>query len=203
MGRSWREQRDRDHYYKKAKEEGYLARSAYKLKQIQSKYNIIQKGDTVVDLGAAPGGWSQVARELVGDAGTVISVDLKDIEAEDVIAIQGDVTEDETIERIKQAAGAPVDVVISDMSPSISGNYSMDHARSVYLSQIALEAAYKLLEPGGNFAVKVFQGDMFKDFYDQVGRHFAYHKGQTPKATRKGSSEAYVIGKRFDPDRSS
>lgn len=203
MGQSWRENRKRDHYYKKAKEEGYLARSAYKLQQIQDRYHIISSGDTVVDLGAAPGGWSQIALELVGDDGQVISVDIKDVEAEGVIAIQGDVTEDETIEKIKQAAGQPVDVVISDMSPKISGNYSMDHARSVHLSQIALEAAYKLLEPGGNFAVKVFQGDMFKDFYDQVGRHFGYHKGQTPKATRKGSSEAYVIGKRFQPDRSS
>ncbi len=202
MGQSWRENRKRDHYYKKAKEEGYLARSAYKLQQIQGRYHIISSGDTVVDLGAAPGGWSQVALELVGDGGQVVSVDIKDIEAEGVIAIQGDVTEDETIERIKRAAGQPVDVVLSDMSPKISGNYSMDHARSVYLSQIALEAAYKLLHPGGNFTVKVFQGDMFKDFYDQVGRHFGYHKGQTPKATRKGSSEAYVIGKRFQPDRS-
>ncbi|MDX1610961.1 MAG: RlmE family RNA methyltransferase [Candidatus Thermoplasmatota archaeon] len=197
MGRTWREQRKRDHYYKKAKKEGYLARSAYKLKQIDSRYNILSKGDVVVDLGAAPGGWSQVALEKVGMGGMVIGVDLKEIEAEGVIAIRGDMTKDETLAQVREAAGGPVDVVLSDMSPRISGNYSMDHARSVHLSQIALQAALKLLRPGGHFAVKVFQGDLFKGFYDEVGEHFSFHKGQSPKATRKGSSEAYVIGKGF------
>ena len=200
MGRTWREQRKRDHYYKKAKKEGYLARSAYKLKQIDSRYNILSKGDVVVDLGAAPGGWSQVALEKVGMGGMVIGVDLKEIEAEGVIAIRGDMTKDETLAQVREAAGGPVDVVLSDMSPRISGNYSMDHARSVHLSQIALQAALKLLRPGGHFAVKVFQGDLFKGFYDEVGEHFGYHQGQTPKATRKGSSEAYVIGKHKHDD---
>ncbi len=197
VGRSWHEKRKRDGFYKKAKREGYLSRAAYKLKEINRENTVMREGATVVDLGAAPGGWSQVAKEIVGESGKVIAVDLKRIDAEDVIAIRGDMTEDATLDEVREAADGPVDCVLSDMSPNISGNYSMDHARSVYLCESALEAARKLLRPGGGFVVKVFQGDLFKPFYDEVGRAFEYHTATSPKATRKGSSEIYVIGERF------
>lgn len=200
MGESWHARRRRDPYYRKAKREGYLSRAAYKLKEINTKYNVMRPGDRVVDLGAAPGGWSQVAKEIVGENGVVVGVDLKPITAENVLSVRGDMTKPETLAEVREAAGGPVDVVISDMAPNISGNYSMDHARSVHLAEIALESAAALLEPGGCFVVKVFQGDLFKEYYDAVGTRFAYHTALSPKATRKGSSEAYVIGKRFRPE---
>lgn len=197
MGTDWRNKRRSDQYYKRAKEEGYLSRASYKLKQLADEHRIISTGDTVVDLGAAPGGWSQVALERVGPKGRVIAVDLKPIEADGVTTIRGDVTEQPTIHQIRETAGGSVDCVLSDMSPNISGNFSMDHARSVHLAEIALQAAEELLKPGGGFVVKVFQGDMFKGYYDQVGELFDYHKATSPDASRKESSETYVVGERY------
>lgn len=197
MGRSWREKRRGDEYYRRAQEEGYLSRASYKLKELLDEHHVMRPGDAVVDLGAAPGGWSQVALEHVGDEGRVIAVDPRPIEAEGVTAIRGDVTEERTLRRIRDTAGGPLDCVISDMSPKISGTYSMDHARSVHLAEIALEVAEKLLRPGGGFIVKVFQGDLFKGFYDEVGERFDYHKATSPAASREESSETYVIGERF------
>lgn len=197
VGRSWREKRDRDRFYRKAQEEGYLSRAAYKLDEILEEHRILHEGDTVVDLGAAPGGWSQIALEHVGESGQVIAVDMRPVEAEGVTVIRGDVTEEATLRRIHEAAGGPVDAIVSDMSPNISGNYSMDHARSVHLAQIALDTARRLLSRGGGFVVKVFQGDLFKDYYDEVGDLFDFHKATSPKASRKESSETYVVGERF------
>ncbi len=190
--------RSDDHYAKRAREEGYLSRAVYKLEEICEEFNLVDEGQTVVDLGASPGGWSQVAKERVGPDGLVIAVDLQPVDAEDVTTVRGDVTEEETIEKIREATeGREVDVVLSDMAPNMSGNYSMDHARSVHLAQNALACARSLLEPGGALVVKVFQGDLFKEFYDEIGEHFAYHKARKPKASRSESSETYVIGDRF------
>lgn len=190
--------RDGDHYYQKAREEGYLSRASYKLKQILEEHWIIEEGDTVVDLGAAPGGWSQVALEEVGPEGHVIAVDKRPIEAEGVTVVRGDIEETATLRRISEAADLSVDAVISDMSPKISGNYSMDHARSVHLAQLALDTAEALLDPGGGFVAKVFRGDMFMDYYEEVGELFDFHKSTSPDASRDASSETYVIGERFE-----
>lgn len=190
--------RDGDHYYQKAREEGYLSRASYKLKQILENHWILEEGDTVVDLGAAPGGWSQVALEEVGPEGHVIAVDKRPVEAEGVTVVRGDIEETATLRRISEAADLSVDAVISDMSPKISGNYSMDHARSVHLAQLALDTAEALLDPGGGFVAKVFRGDMFMDYYEEVGELFDFHKSTSPDASRDASSETYVIGERFE-----
>ncbi len=187
----------RDYFYRKAKDEGYRSRAAFKLKQINQKFNIIKKGDAVVDLGAAPGGWLQVAKELSG--GRVVGVDILPIEEIDgVDTIKGDIRLDVTVEKIRekiQKEGA--DVVICDAAPNLSGNWSYDHARSIDLATSALECARKILKPGGGFAVKVFQGDMFPEFLDRVRRHFVKVKAFSPEASRKQSAEIYVIGKQL------
>jgi len=186
-----------DEYAQWARREGYLSRAAYKLEQILEDHRIMAAGDTVVDLGAAPGGWSQVTRERVGPEGTVIAVDQRPIEAEDVTVIRGDITETETLRRISEAANMRVDAVISDMSPKISGNYSMDHARSVHLAELALDTAHRLLDEGGGFLCKVFRGDLFMDYYEEVGEAFDFHKSTSPDASRDESSETYVVGERY------
>lgn len=196
MPTRWYRERKGEAYYRKAKREGYRARSAYKLRQINDRYEVIRDGDMVVDLGAAPGGWSQVAREL---GATVIAVDLDPMKAlEGVTFIQGDITEDCTVEKILQRTEA-ADVVISDMSPPLTGNYVMDQARSVWLAQNALQVAERLLVEGGNFVCKVFMGEDYEDFLDEVESHFRMVKPFSPKASRKRSSEIYVVAKQFIP----
>ncbi len=207
MSKGWLEERRKDFYYRQAKREKYRSRASYKLLQLNKKYQLFSASDVVVDLGAAPGGWSQVAHEIVGDTGLVLGVDIDEIEPLDgVIFIKGDMTKDKTIEAVTSAIrdSLPakmrnearfVDAVISDMSPNISGNYSIDHAKSVYLSEIALGFAKRVLKPGGNFVVKIFQGDMFEEFLRAVKNEFEFAKAHSPKASRAASSEIYVIGK--------
>jgi 23S rRNA (uridine2552-2'-O)-methyltransferase len=187
----------KDHYYRKAKEEGYRARSAYKLKQINEKFHLIKKGDFIVDLGAAPGGWLQVARELSGKEGKVVGVDLEKIEPiPGVITFQADITKESTVDLVKEALGDDADVVICDAAPNLSGAWDMDHARSVDLSQSALAMAGKLLKPRGNFLVKVFQGDMFPGFLAAVKKEFSSVQAHSPAASRKESAEMYVVAKK-------
>jgi 23S rRNA (uridine2552-2'-O)-methyltransferase len=184
----------RDHYYWKAKEDGYRARSSYKLLQINKKFNLIKKGDSVVDLGAAPGGWLQVAKEL--SAGKIVGVDLQRIEPiSGVTTFQGDMTRDETIDNIKEFLGGEADVVISDASPNLSGAWDYDHARSIDLAESALATAEKLLKPRGNFLAKVFQGDMFNGYLEHVRKKFSRVKVHHPPASRKESAEVYVVAK--------
>ena len=186
----------KDGYYHKAQKEGYRSRAIYKLKQIDEKFNIFKEGDVVVDLGAAPGSWSEYAVECVGE-GNVLAVDKKRIRKIDGVSFhQGDMTDKDFQRRISIIAG-DVDVVISDMSPNITGNYSMDHARSIYLAQQALKFCYANLSKGGKFVVKVFQGEDFKDYLDHVKEAFESVYGHSPRASRESSSEMYVIGKNF------
>jgi len=186
----------KDGYYHKAQQEGYRSRAIYKLKQIDEKFNIFKEGDVVVDLGAAPGSWSEYAVECVGE-GNVLAVDKKRIrDIEGVTFHQGDMTEKDFVKRISIIAG-DVDVVISDMSPNITGNYSVDHARSVYLAQRALNFCYANLSRGGKFVVKVFQGDDFDNYLDSMKEAFHSVYGHSPPASRESSSEMYVIGKSF------
>ena len=197
MSKRWVSERKKDDYYRQAKKAGYRSRAAYKLKQINDRYNVISRGDAVIDLGAAPGGWLQVAKEIVGPKGTVIGVDIKRIEpVEGVSLIRGDATNPRTLDSISSLA-KKVDVIISDMSPNITGHYSMDHAKSVDLAEKALDIAKKILKENGNLIVKVFQGDLFKNYHKEVKKNFRFTKIHSPKASRKQSSEVYVIGKGF------
>lgn len=186
----------KDGYYHKAKKEGYRSRAVYKLKQIDEEFNIFSHGDVVVDLGAAPGSWSEYAVEEVGE-GNVVAIDLERMrDIEGVNTYEGDMRDEEVINRLSIITDK-VDVVISDMAPNISGNYTMDHARSIYLAQQALEFCHKTLEKGGDFVVKVFQGEDFKDFLDEVKENFEFAQATSPKASRDSSSEMYIIGKRY------
>ncbi|RZH68750.1 23S rRNA (uridine(2552)-2'-O)-methyltransferase [Natrinema altunense] len=189
----------KDRYYNKAKQEGYRSRAAYKLKQLDQLENVIDRGDTVVDLGAAPGGWLEVAAEEVGPDGNVIGVDFQRIKAFDehdnVETLRGDMTEDKTRDRVVDAADGSVDAVISDMAPNMSGEYSLDQARSLHLARQAFETALELLDSGGDFVVKVFEGPDVDDFRADVEEEFQYVRATSPKASRDESSEVYFIGK--------
>ena len=187
----------KDFYYRQAQKEGYRSRASYKLKQIQAQANIIKRGDTIVDLGAAPGGWLQVAKELSG--GRILGVDLQKIDAIDrVTTIRGDITADLTIEKILEFAGkGGVDVVLCDAAPNLTGNWALDHARGIELNRAAFECAKKILKSKGIFVVKVFQGDMFKQFFDDVSAEFVHVKAYTPQASRSASAEIYIIAKKF------
>lgn len=186
----------KDYYYRKAKEEGYRARSAYKLLQINEKFNVIRKDDSVVDLGAAPGGWLQVAQKLSG--GKIVGVDLEGIaRIPGVVTFRADITAESTLDLVKGALGGDADVVICDAAPNLSGAWDRDHAISIDLASSALEMAQKLLRPRGNFVVKVFQGDMFSDYLNKVRREFVAVHAHSPAASRKESAETYVVGKKL------
>ena len=198
MPRAWLRKRKKDQYYRAAKRTGYRSRAAYKLIQIVKKFNLIREGDTVLDLGAAPGGWSQVAKEIVGEAGTVLAVDrvrIRDMEGVSIMTL--DLETEGAVERLKEWTGGTVDVVLSDMSPKLSGNRSKDHALSVHLSGMALAVADEVLRRGGKAVTKVFQGDMYNDYLDSVRKRFSFVKGHRPKATISESAEMYVIAKGF------
>ena len=185
----------KDDYYNRAKQQGYRSRAAYKLKQLDSDAGLVSDGDTVVDLGAAPGGWLQVASELVGEGGTVVGVDLQRIDPIDgVETIRGDMTEDETRERIVESVGE-ADVVVSDMAPNMTGEYSLDHARSVYLARTAFETALELLAPGGDFVAKVFEGPDTDGLRADIDEEFEYVRTIHPDASRDASSELYMVAK--------
>ncbi len=197
MPKAWIQDRKRDYYYKKAREEKYRTRAAYKLFQAVEKYHFIKNSDVVVDLGAAPGGWIQAARKVVGNRGFVLGVDLKPIEPfpqKYVRTIIGDINEPETTQQILELLPRKADVVISDASPNISGIWEVDHARQIDLAQQSLKIALKTLGHFGNFFVKVFQGDMLDDFVKKVEKHFEVVKVIKPKASRAKSSEIFVLG---------
>lgn len=199
MPTRWYQEKKREHFYKQAKKEGYRARSAFKLKQIQNRFRILKQGNTVIDLGAAPGGWSQVAKEIVGEKGTVIGIDLLPIQSlEGVTFIEGDMTDDESIQKIKSLInGKEADTILSDMSPDISGNYSVDQARSIQLCEQAFKTCNELLKPGGNFVCKVFVGEDFQEFLQKIKKQFQAVKQFSPQASRKTSSEIYIVAKSF------
>ncbi len=197
MPKAWLQDRKRDYYYKKAKEEKYRSRAAYKLLQAVKKYQFIKSGSVVVDLGAAPGGWVQAARSIVEDKGFVLGVDLKQVEPfeeDNVRTIEADVNEEETIQQILELLPRKADAVISDVSPNISGIWEVDHARQMDLSQRALNIALETLRPSGSFFVKVFQGDMLNDFTEKVKHHFQIVRVVKPAASRGKSSELFLLG---------
>lgn len=196
MPKAWIQDRKKDYYYQKAKAEDYRSRATYKLSQTATKYNFIQRGDVVVDLGAAPGGWIQAARKIVGPRGFVLGVDLKPIAPfpqEHVRTIVGDMTDPETIQQLLDFLPRKADVVISDASPNISGIWEVDHARQLDLANQALQIALNIVRPSGNFFVKVFEGDLLNDFVKAVEKHFEIVKLIKPKASRAKSSEMYLL----------
>ncbi len=198
MPKAWIQDRKRDYYYKKAKQEMYRSRAAYKLTEAIKRYHFIEFGDVVLDLGAAPGGWMQSARRAVGNRGFILGVDLKSIEPFPqpyVRTIICDITEPEAVQQILEMLPREADAVISDASPNISGIWEVDHARQIDLSQQALEIALQTLKPSGNFFVKVFQGDMLNDFIQKVKQHFETVIVVKPKASRPKSSEIFLLAR--------
>ena len=199
MGQRWLKERKREFYYRKAKQLNYRSRASFKLYQIDEKFNVLRPGGYVADLGAAPGGWLQIAKEKVGPKGKVVGMDLQHIEPlKGVQTIQGDITKPEMVERLKELLGGKADTVISDMSPNISGSYSMDHARSIDLCEHALHFAQQTLKPGGDLVMKIFEGDMMNEFLGEVKESFTSVRLHSPKASRSSSSEIYVIAKGFN-----
>lgn len=202
MPKAWIQDRKRDYYYKKAKQEMYRSRAAYKLFQAIRKYEFVKRGDVVIDLGAAPGGWIQAARKTVGTKGFVLALDLKPIEPftqHYVRTIICDMTEDDAIQQILELLPRKADVVISDASPSISGIWEVDHARQLDLAQKALHIASETLRPEGNLFVKVFQGDLLDDFVEKVKLQFRLVRVIKPHASRAKSSEMFVLATNFKP----
>ena len=190
--------KERDHYYWEAKRRGYKSRASFKLIQIDERFYILRRGYRVLDLGASPGGWSQVALERVGEEGMVIGVDLKPIRVRGVRFIRSDVFAEDLLERIFEIVDF-VDVVLSDMAPNISGISSLDHARSIELAERAMFIGEKLLRENGHMVVKVFQGDMLKPFLKRCRKRFDLVKLHKPRASNPKSPESYVVCKRFRP----
>jgi 23S rRNA (uridine2552-2'-O)-methyltransferase len=186
-----------DPYVKRATAEGMRSRAAYKLQQINEKDHLLKPGMVVVDLGAAPGGWSQVAGRLVAPGGRVIAIDLLEMtDLHGVNFIRGDFSEDAGLAAIEQALdGAPVDLVLSDMAPNISGIAQVDQARLVGLVELALDFAAKHLKPQGNFLVKIFHGAGFDEYVKAMRGVFRQVQTRKPDASRKGSREVYLLGK--------
>ena len=193
--RRWMHEHLSDEFVKKAQKEGYRSRAVYKLLEIVEKKAIIRNGDKILDLGAAPGGWSQVAAKLVGSQGKVIASDILPIELIDgVDFLQGDFTEQSVYDDLLvMTDGAKVDVVLSDMAPNMSGQLSVDQPKSMYLAELAIEMAIKTLNPGGSFVVKVFQGDGFDVFVQNAKKAFKKVSVIKPKASRPRSKEVYLL----------
>jgi len=200
LGRRWALERKREHFYRMAKQLKLRSRAAFKLQQLDRRYGLLRRGGVVVDLGAAPGGWLQVARERVGDGGFVLGVDLQPIAKlpyDNITTLVSDITDEATPEMIRKKLPRVADIVLSDASPKISGVWDVDHARSIELARAALAIAGAVLAPGGRLLVKVFQGELFDDFVSDVKMKFSFVKVSKPAASRKGSAEAYVIAKDF------
>ena len=180
-----------DEYVKRAQREGYRSRAAYKLLEIQDRDRIIKPGQVVVDLGAAPGGWSQIAARLVGRKGEVFAMDILEMDpVPQVTFLQGDFREDPVLALLE---GRTVDVVISDMAPNVSGVAAVDQPRSMYLCELALDFARRVLRPGGTFVTKVFQGEGFDDYIRDMRSSFARVVTRKPKASRPRSREVYLV----------
>ena len=197
--RRWLDRHFNDDYVKRAQREGYRSRAAFKLLEIQVKDRVLQKGMTVVDLGAAPGGWSQVARRLVGPGGRVLALDILPMDPiPDVTFVLGDFRDDGAIDGLHTVlAGAPVDLVLSDMAPNVSGVAAVDQPRAVYLCELALDLARKVLKPKGAMVVKAFQGEGFDAYLRQVREAFAQVLIRKPEASRSESREVYLVAKGF------
>jgi 23S rRNA (uridine2552-2'-O)-methyltransferase len=196
---SWLAEHFTDEFVKRARKEGYRSRAIYKLKEIDERDRLLRPGMVVVDLGAAPGAWTQYVKQRVGASGRVIALDLLPIEPlAGIELLQGDFTEESTLAALLDVLGGqPVDLVISDMAPNISGIDSADQARAMYLAELALEFAERVLKPGGGFLVKVFQGRGFNELYKAMQQRFTRVATRKPKASRPRSAEQYLLATGF------
>ena len=184
----------KDQYRKLAHEQGYRSRAAYKLKEINKSYRIIGPGSFVLDLGCAPGGWSQIAQKISCNRGKVLGIDTSFVEdIQNVKIIQGDIDDPTIVDEIIQYFGKKADSVICDLSPQVSGNWSVDHATQISLNYSAVKIMDKVLEKKGNALFKVFDGEYSSEFYDFIRKKFIKTKLTKPKASRKPSSELYCI----------
>ncbi len=202
MGRSrgssrWMQRHVNDEYVRRAQREGYRSRASYKLLEIDRRDHLLRSGMTVVDLGAAPGGWSQVAREKVGAKGRVVALDILAMAPLDGVEfLQGDFTSEAVLRRFEVLLGeTPVDLVISDIAPNISGLNAVDQPRSMYLCELALDFAVDHLRPGGAFVAKVFQGEGFDDYVRALRQAFGRVVTRKPKASRPKSREVYLVAR--------
>jgi len=195
----WLKEHFDDEYVKRAQQEGLRSRAAFKLKELDDKDHFLGRGMTVVDLGAAPGGWSQVAAERVGDEGRVIALDLLPMDAlAGVEVLRGDFTEQDTLDRLMTSlAGRPVDLVLSDMAPNISGMKSVDQPRAMYLTELAFEFAREVLRPGGGLVMKIFQGEGSDALMRSIRGAFRAVAVRKPKASRPRSREVYVVARNY------
>ena len=195
MGKAWVKARKRDPYYRAAKSQGLRSRAVFKLLQIQDRFGLIYPGDTVLDLGAAPGGWSRAAAELVGPRGRVVAVDrVRMAPIDRVTFVRGDFSDPNVHTAILEALAKPADVLVCDAAPKLTGHRSLDVARTLDLARAALDLARKALRPGGRFAAKAFQGEGYRAFLRELGEEFSIVKGYVPPATTQGSAETYVVG---------
>ncbi len=198
MGRRFLRERERDPYYRGAQRAGLRSRAAFKLVFLLERFPLLRAGDRVLDLGAAPGGWSIVARDAVGPRGRVVAVDPRPIEPiPGVTVVRGRVGDPSLAARLAASDAETFDVVLSDMSPRISGAYATDHARSVELVRAAYGLARDVLAPGGSFVAKVFAGDMLDDLEAEIEDSFDRVRRTKPPASREPSSELYLVGLRF------
>ena len=197
--KAWLKEHRDDPYVQQAQREGYRSRACYKLLELQEKDKFIRPGMTVLDLGSAPGGWSQVAIARVGDHGMVIASDILPMDGlAGVTFIEGDFTELRVFDSIIAALdGRRVDVVISDMSPNMSGVSAVDQPRAIYLVELALDMAQQVLAPGGTFVTKVFHGEGFDQVFQATQGYFAKGLTRKPKASRPRSREVYMVAKEF------
>ena len=195
----WLQEHFKDQYVKASQEDGYRSRASYKLIELNDKDRLIKPAMTVVDLGAAPGGWSQVAADLVGHKGFVLASDILPMDSlAGVEFVEGDFTEADVFDRLLQVLdGRPVDVVISDMAPNMSGIADVDQPKAMYLVELALDMARNVLKPGGGFICKVFQGEGFDDWMRDVRTSFSKVSTRKPNASRARSREVYLVAKGF------
>ena len=195
----WMQEHFDDPYVKMAQAQGYRSRAVFKLKEINDKDNLIKSGMNIVDLGAAPGGWSQFARQLLGKNGRLVALDILPMDPlEDVDMIIGDFREESVLNELYAILdNAPIQLVLSDMAPNMSGNKSTDQARAMYLCELALDTAKTVLAKNGVFLVKVFQGEGFETYLKEVGQAFNSVVIRKPKASRPRSNEVYILAKGF------
>jgi 23S rRNA (uridine2552-2'-O)-methyltransferase len=193
----------KDGWYRKAKQEGFRSRAAYKLLELHQKHKLFSAGMYVIDLGCAPGGWIQVASGEIGDRGRVVGIDRLEVtplQLPQATILLGDITDEDTAARLLDELGRPADLVLSDMAPDTSGVGFADHVRSVELVRVAAGLAEKLLKPGGSMLAKVFEGADLKPLVDDLKKSFSKVQRERPKSTRKGSRELYLLARNFQPE---
>lgn len=198
----WKAKHDKEHYYKLAKKQNYRSRASYKLKQLDKKYKLLKPHYNVIDLGAAPGGWSQVVCEVIGEEGTgmVVSVDLeyiKPIDHEAYIGVKGDFTTEQVQNTITEIIDGKADVILSDASPKLCGIKDIDNFRTFDLATAVMNISDNLLKKDGNLIMKAFQGEAYQELISQIKKKFRTVKTTKPNSSRKRSSEMYIIARGF------